>query len=503
MRFFRFLAVAIVSFGFVGTGFAQSPLPDEPQAVISIQPQIFAGEPVLLSAKKSLNPAPEAPVSFVWRVGEMTLRGEEVAVTFREGGPVAIRLTMQTGAGPAETSFDAFVYSAASVLISDSLVESQAAAFVDSAREQQRLVSVIPLPAQAANLTPEDAILSALQNAAESIQRADTIVLDLQDSSGFAGLARFAAQPGNPVSFAGKRLVFIAPGSLDTLETLARGIFGAARPEAIVVTRSDAIRELTTRGAQADAPVSLAAQAIPYRLVDADTPAFSWTAPLTSLINVLVARGVPASVVALLLMVPVIATIIAFFKQVVGVTTFGIYTPTILTLSFLAIGSLPLATGLLLLIVFASVVLRKILLRYRLNFMPRMAIVHTSVATLVLITLGLLALAAPGFAVINVPLIAGAVFPLLIMSTLAEKFISLQAEQGARSAVRFFAELIAVVLVCAIIAGHWSWLRTTLLAHAELIIVFLLIDVALGRYTGLRVTEYFRFRELFRDEHEE
>ena len=55
-------------------------------------------------------------------------------------------------------------------------------------------------------------------------------------------------------------------------------------------------------------------------------------------VNFLVNSGVPDNTIALLLLLPVIAAVVVIMKQIVGVTTFGVYTPSIITLSFLVIG---------------------------------------------------------------------------------------------------------------------------------------------------------------------
>jgi hypothetical protein len=43
-------------------------------------------------------------------------------------------------------------------------------------------------------------------------------------------------------------------------------------------------------------------------------------------VNVLINNGIPDNTIALLLLLPVIATVVAFMRQVIGITTFGIYT---------------------------------------------------------------------------------------------------------------------------------------------------------------------------------
>ncbi len=49
-------------------------------------------------------------------------------------------------------------------------------------------------------------------------------------------------------------------------------------------------------------------------------------------------QGVSEEAIILLLMLPIVATIIAFSRQVIGIKGFGIYTPLIISFAFLATG---------------------------------------------------------------------------------------------------------------------------------------------------------------------
>ena len=152
----------------------------------------------------------------------------------------------------------------------------------------------------------------------------------------------------------------------------------------------------------------------------------------------------------------------------------------------------------------ASILIRKILRRYRLAYTPRLAIVLTFVSFAIFGSIVLLVWLAPfGEYFRAADLITASIFPMLIMSTLAEKLVSIQTEKGAMNAVRTFAELFFVSLGCYFVVGEWSYFQILMLAHPEIIFLFLLADVALGRFTGLRITEYIRFREVIKKAEEE
>ena len=88
---------------------------------------------------------------------------------------------------------------------------------------------------------------------------------------------------------------------------------------------------------------------------------------------------------------------------------------------------------------------------------------------------------------------------MLVMATLSEKFLSAQSMAGIRSALITAGETVVVALLGYTLVT-WSWLEGTILSMPELIIVPILGIIWLGRFTGLRLTEYFKFRTLFQEE---
>ena len=94
------------------------------------------------------------------------------------------------------------------------------------------------------------------------------------------------------------------------------------------------------------------------------------------------------------------------------------------------------------------------------------------------------------------------VFILLIMSTLSESFLAMKAEEGWTGALIGVGETILAAIICVIIVSR-PIVQSILLAYPEVILLTIIIDIGLGKWTGLRLVEYFRFREVFRHLQEE
>ena len=209
------------------------------------------------------------------------------------------------------------------------------------------------------------------------------------------------------------------------------------------------------------------------------------------LIQYMTTNGVPKETIVLLLMLPVIATIIAFARQVIGIRGFGIYTPLIISFAFLATG-LKYGLAFFAVILTTGTLARFIVKRFRLLYLPRIAIVliAVAIATLVVFLEG----AYSG----RIGIINTSIFAILIMITLVEKFIAAQIERGAEKAVILTIETLLLSMICYWVIS-WLWLQNIILSFPLLVVLgSIIINIILGKWTGLRFSEYFRFKEVIK-----
>jgi len=210
-----------------------------------------------------------------------------------------------------------------------------------------------------------------------------------------------------------------------------------------------------------------------------------------SITQYMISQGVPQETIVLLLMLPIVATIIAFARQIIGIKGFGIYTPLIIAFAFLATG-LKYGLAFFVVILLVGTLMRLLVKKFRLLYLPRMAIVLNIVALAILILFLI------GAYTEQKGLILAPVFAILIMITLVEKFVVAQIEQGARGAIILTTETLILSVVCYWIAS-WSWLQNLVLLYPVwIILISIVANIFLGKWTGLRLSEYFRFREVIK-----
>lgn len=187
-----------------------------------------------------------------------------------------------------------------------------------------------------------------------------------------------------------------------------------------------------------------------------------------------------------LLLVPLGALVVAFFRNVVGVPTFGTFMPILISLAFResGVGLGVLLLGLVVAIGFAG---RWALDRAQLLMVPRLGFLLTMV---ILIIAGMLVVAQhlgihDAFAI--------ALFPVVIVTMTIERLSIAIVEEGPHNAARLVVGTL-VVSAC----GYWVLASETLQAFVftfpEVHLITLAVLLLLGRYTGYRISEWTRFR---------
>lgn len=217
--------------------------------------------------------------------------------------------------------------------------------------------------------------------------------------------------------------------------------------------------------------------------------ALSWHNPLQHAIRKSIENGLPANLIVLLLLFPLVASIIATSRHVIGLTGYGIYIPAVLSVAFVSTGVL-LGVATFLAILISAVVSHKLIRRLKMPYLPRTAMLLWAVS---IVTLSMLiASAIFGFDA----LLAVNIFPVLIIMLLTENFLETQLFKSQKEAIRLTLETLVIAISCSIFMG-WEVVQRFVLLRPEFVLLATAgFNTALGRYTGLRLLEYLRFQSI-------
>ena len=196
-------------------------------------------------------------------------------------------------------------------------------------------------------------------------------------------------------------------------------------------------------------------------------------------------KGVPANTIILVLLLPLLATIIAFVRHVIGLPSIGIFVPVALSITFISTG---ITAGLILIvsILLASSIARIFLKRVQLMQMPKVALSMFVVSLFIFLTLAVSA----GTGLLVVRQIS--IFPVLLLILLSERVTQLHLERSPKETFNItFVTLVMGILGYLLLS--YDGLRDTVLLYPEVVLLLIPANILIGRYFGLRLTEYYRF----------
>lgn len=212
---------------------------------------------------------------------------------------------------------------------------------------------------------------------------------------------------------------------------------------------------------------------------------------MSSIIQYMTTNGVPELSLVFFLMLSVAATIITLARQILGIKAFDIYVPLITAFAFLATG-IKYGVFLFLIIVLVATFLRYLLRKSRLLYIPRIAL------TLIAITICIYILFVIAIYFEKSGFIQISVFPVLILIILSERFIATQIRLGNKKAAVLTVETLIISIICYYLIS-WPRLQDFALQYPLIIIGgAIILNILLGRWSGLRLTEYFRFKEVIK-----
>lgn len=497
------LSLAVLSANL--TAFAATS-PNYIQAVINTDEAVESQKNTIFDASQSFISKPSSDIIYKWDFGDgNSNEGAEVLHSYKKPGKYTVTLTISDQRSTSETKVDIFAYRKLILLITDqSEVKDRIEDLQKYAENEGVFIKVIESFGSATEFISEEILAKKLTEVVPVIQKAHQIVVWTKENAGLNALSRFIQSNQNktPINLTQKMVVVPTTDIKSNLSRIQRQ-FDLINPKTIIVAKEAVIYPLIENIDETKMIDTLEQGGYEYQIVTQQTGKLRPWNFMSYFVNVLINQGIPDNTIALLLLLPVIATVVVFMKQFVGITTFGIYTPSIITLSFLIIG---LHAGLLILLtaIIIGAISLPLLGRVRMLFIPKMSIV----ITLVSFILFLLLILTNQWGLFDAEYLSIAIFPMLILSTLVEKFISVKTEKGFSTAAFLMLETVIVAIVAYFITGgeidlgftqfKFEFVRNLMITYPEIIFLLLIINILLGRWTGLRVLEQIRFREILR-----
>lgn len=205
-------------------------------------------------------------------------------------------------------------------------------------------------------------------------------------------------------------------------------------------------------------------------------------------INTLSNSGVNTSDIFILIMIPLLLTMISFMKHFIGISPIGIIIPLFISVLFYKIW-VSFTLVILGILFITNLVISGWMNKYNLLYTPKVAFLTIINIIVFFISLELIL----RYNLLSLELTD--IVYILFFIVVSEKLITIIVSKEFKEYRKNFIGTIAIWLLGFGILSI-PFLQIFILAYPETIVLLAPLNFMMGRFTGLRVTEYFRFKEI-------
>jgi len=212
----------------------------------------------------------------------------------------------------------------------------------------------------------------------------------------------------------------------------------------------------------------------------------------------------------LLLALPIVTTVVGIFRHVIGIKTASIYAPIIVTYAFFELGFRGneysqlqpdylrgLQFGLLLyVIVFAaSTLLYLSIKRLRMHYIPKstLVLIGVSLTLMTVVFAGIYIFDREGLVYLDI-------FTIIMLIALTDNFISTLSRKDIYKTTYVALQTLLVAIISYSIIAIEETQEAIITYGIPILIVLVAINLFVGRYISLRLTEYYRFKDILLQE---
>ncbi|MEL6560384.1 MAG: 7TM domain-containing protein [Bacteroidota bacterium] len=195
--------------------------------------------------------------------------------------------------------------------------------------------------------------------------------------------------------------------------------------------------------------------------------------------------AIPAEMIKILLLLPLGAFLVSVFNNIIGIKTYGLFLPVLISFAFFNAGVIP---GVILFSVMIAVVaaINYPLEKGGIQYNSKIAIMLIAVVVTALAVINLLH--KTQWLNASIPLF----FPIIILTIVSERFARKTEEEGVGQALNLYLSTLLVTLVIYYILSAET-IQNFIMTFPEIICSLAGLNILLGKWIGLRVTEYYRF----------
>ncbi len=220
---------------------------------------------------------------------------------------------------------------------------------------------------------------------------------------------------------------------------------------------------------------------------------WKWYLPLSYFTNKLIENWVPVNLIGLTFVALIAILVIAIFRQIIGFSVFGLYTPLIFSILIISFSG-KLVLTLFVLAILAQIVTNLITKKVYVLYTSKIALNYLIYTVLAIIFSAILL----QYKLINIPNLNLSILAIFfIMPLITKNLIKEDTNIFSKSFLIFTLEFIFITSVLLAIF-NLQWLEYLLVAYPDLLWLLIIFTILIGRFSGLQLLEYIRFYPLIK-----
>jgi PKD repeat protein len=270
--------------------------------------------------------------------GKFVKNKKSVSHLYKKPGTYTVTLKLVHKGKQSTETAQVFVSKNTILLISDGTASNeQLNEIKESAKKQNAYLKIISVENEENSFALEEKMTRALQAEKLLLQNADYFVALTAGTAGVNSYNR--ALTAESIDTENKQIVALSTGK-EVSNIEAKSIENNLKDENKSVLFSTIEATDTIFASSPDAvKKALESKDISYEEAKKDEIVFIHPLNfLSHIVALLVSKEVAPNIIMLILMLPIAATVVVFFRQIIGLSSFGIFTPALLAVTFLATG---------------------------------------------------------------------------------------------------------------------------------------------------------------------
>lgn len=464
---------------------------------------VKVGQTAVFDGSASFNPL-DTQLRYRWEFGDGTrAEGANVTHEYQDPGEYIVQLVVDNGETSASDTLLVVVEENIVILVTDDTIpREEVDALVARGKDRGVLLVSVTIPRAESTYLADEKLTDRLLLVQDDLAKSSIIVTWTNAGVGLQsliGLEQRLSRSGDSsldlsaLGFPSKIIVDITDRAFGVNQRLGESVLDLVGVQGVILARKGIMNHVFLNPTSERFVRTLADAGTELRFLRTATSVNEWkfSNVLFRLENMLLAQGVPVKTLLLILFLPVIATIVALARAFFGVHAFGIFVPSIISLALITTG-LRHGLAIFVVVLLVATVVRYVFRRLRFLYLARISLMLT------IVSLSLVAMLVLGAEFGRLGFIAVPIFPVLVMVTLIEQFVAVQIDKGLGAATRITVETLLLAILGYFIA-NWGIFRSIAFGYPSFVFVaIIVITMLLGRFQGLRLGEYFRFRQTIR-----